>query len=109
MQVLPHGLPLTQFGFLVSAAGLLLRQELTNCTDHALRLRIAVRHPLLLRVELGAGWHGEPGDYGDGDPQFSHQLSPRSISTLIFPHALRLTDEGSCGLLRSGHSIVEID
>ncbi len=31
MQELPHGLPLTQFGFLVSATDLLLRQELMNC------------------------------------------------------------------------------
>jgi hypothetical protein len=34
MQVLPHGLPLTQFGFLVSAAGLLLsaRPEIIEST-----------------------------------------------------------------------------
>jgi hypothetical protein len=54
MQKLPHGLPLRHFGFLFSAAALLLRQVtqvvLTRVTGHPFRLRIAVCHSLLLRL-----------------------------------------------------------
>jgi len=76
VQELPHGL--TDCGFLFSAAGFVAQtgthELLTRVTDHAFRLRIAVCHSLLLRVDLGAGLAAGEDRLGRGPPNEGSDL-----------------------------------
>jgi hypothetical protein len=54
-----------RFGGWPAKAG--TQELLAGVAGHAARLRVAVLHPLLLRVELGARWHRNRGTYSEGD------------------------------------------